>query len=323
MHIAVEVQRQPRCKLQQYNSYLDLSTATALSQSIRQVSTPMQPAIDYVQPLPQHVHNQSDKYQLRCNLIDYVQPVAKHLHNRFHQSKSEATLIHYVQALAKEFHNLFDQSQLRNNLDELPTSTGTKHSFTIKPITINSAATLIHYVQAVAQHFHNRFDQPVKCEATSIDYVQAVAKQFHNQSNQYHLNLDSLRTLMQKQFHNQFHQSLSKYSLCTPHKHWQSSFIIRSISVNQATSIHYIPQHKLWQSSFTINLISLNSSIHYTPTQALAKQFHNQSDHCHLQSKLDSLRTSTQAVAKQFHNQSISINSEATLIHYVPRHKHW
>ena len=68
------------------------TSGKAPSQSIQQVSTPMQPAltaykhchstftinptsinsdatcINYVQAPPQHVHNQSNKYQLQCNL---------------------------------------------------------------------------------------------------------------------------------------------------------------------------------------------------------------------------------------------------------------
>ena len=56
--------------------------------------------------------------------------------------------------------------------------------------------------------------------------------------------------------------------------------------------------NQLHQYQLRSNLNSL-----HTPTQALAKQFHYQSDHCHLPSKLDSLCTSTQALARQFHNR--------------------
>ena len=94
----------------------------------------------------------------------------------------DATCIDYVQPLAEQFHNIFDQSQLRNNLDELLTSTCTAllqsrwslsslkqprfstykqwhNTFTIDSISLKSEATLIDYVQPLAKQFHNRFHQ--------------------------------------------------------------------------------------------------------------------------------------------------------------------
>ena len=156
MRIAVEVQRQPQFKLQQYNGYLDLSTATAHSQSIRQVSTPIQP--------PLTMYNQWQS----TFTIDSI------------SLQSEASSIHYVQPLAKEFHNLFGQSQLQNNVDELPTSTGTARLQSCR-----SLSTPLQPQFTMCKQWHNTFtidSSSLKCEASSIDYVQAVVKQFHNQS---------------------------------------------------------------------------------------------------------------------------------------------
>ena len=123
--------------------------------------------------------------------------------------QSEASSIHYVQPLAKEFHNVFGQSQLRNNVDELPTSTGTA--------CLQSSQSLSTPLQprfTMCKQWHNTVtidSSSLKCEASLIDYVQAVVKQFHNQSDQCHLrcNLHSLRTSTQalsKQFNDRFHQ---------------------------------------------------------------------------------------------------------------------
>ena len=144
------------------------STATALSQSIWQVSTLMQPL------LTMHKH---------CHSTMTINPIS---------IKFDATSTHYVQAVAQHFQNWFDQSQVWSNLDWLHTTTGKAVSHFIPSVLSLKQPQLTTYKQ-----WNNTFTIDsicLKSEATLIDYIQPLAKQFHNRFHQSQVlsNLNSL-----------------------------------------------------------------------------------------------------------------------------------
>ena len=119
----------------------------------------------------------------------------------------------------------------------------------------------------------------LQSEASSIYYVQPLAKEFHNLFDQ-----------------SQLQNNVDELPISTGTAHLQSS---RSLSTPLQPQFTMCKQ---WHNTFTIDSSSLKceaSSIDYI--QAVAKLFYNQSDHCHLQSNINSPRTLTQALVKQFH----------------------
>ena len=129
------------------------STFTSNPTSINSDAT----CIHYVQALPQHVHKQSNKYQLRCNLHSLCTTSGKArsqsipsvyslkqagftMYNHWQRSftiysvshNSETTLMNYLQALALHVYNQADHYQLRCNLDSLCASSGTTPSQSIR-----------------------------------------------------------------------------------------------------------------------------------------------------------------------------------------------
>ena len=146
------------------------STATALSQSIWSVTTPMQPRFT------------TYKQWHSTFTIDSI------------TINSDTTLIHYIQAVAQNFYNRFDQSQVWSILGLLCRSTGKGVSPSIWSVT-----TLQQPWWTTYKHWHSTFTinlTSINSDAMSINYVQALPQHFHNQSNQYQVRckLDSLLT---------------------------------------------------------------------------------------------------------------------------------
>ena len=151
-----------------------------------------------------HFHNQSNKYQLWCNLHwlhtstatarwQSVQQVSSPMqpplttHNQWQSSftidsislKSEATSIDYVQPMAKRFHNQSAQSPVWSNLDSPCTTTGKGVSQSIQSVT-----TLKQHWWTTYKHWYSTFTiKPItiNSDATLIHYVQAVAQHFFNE----------------------------------------------------------------------------------------------------------------------------------------------
>ena len=178
VHIAVDTQRQPWFKLQQYNSYSDLSAINTLSQLFLSVSTPKQPW------LTTYLRSSTGKAVLQSIWLISIQKkswftIYKHWQSSFTINSisfnSKTTSIHYLRALAKHFHNRFNQPQLQSNLNSLPTLT-----------------------QALAKQLHNQFNQyQLQSNLDSLPTsTQSLAKQFHNWFDQHQLqsNLESLPT---------------------------------------------------------------------------------------------------------------------------------
>ena len=159
--------------------------------------------INYVQALPQHVYNQSNKYQLRCNLYWLCTSTATAC---FQSIKQVSTPMQPTLTTYKHYHSMF----------------------TINPTSINSNATWINYVQAFNP-------SSIYSDATCINYIQALPQHIYNQSNKYQLrcNLHKLRTSTTTAHSQSIRQvSTTMQHAWTMYKHYHSTFTITPTSIN-------------------------------------------------------------------------------------------